>query len=408
MQHIQDGQAQAHNGQVPVGDVHRGRRFRRVPGDEQPQHQPAKHQHSGGDHHRGDQGDHCGPSLAPLDALHLPGAQVLAHIGGHRKTVGSGGDFQQAVQLVGGGKSRQKQHPKPVDHRLHHHAPHGNDGVLQRRGGAQLQKQHRLAGGQAQVLPGNLQQGHPPDMGKTVHRRGPLGEHRGDGSPRNAPPEAHDEQKVQPHVEQGGHSHRVQGRFAVPQGPQDGGQQVVGHNHRDAAKHNPQIQQRPREDVRRGGQHLEHRPGGQLAGRRQQQGKSGAQGGAAPHRPGQFPVIFSAEMLSHEDGKPLGEPLDNAQHHPVEPVGGPQGGQGAHPHHLPHHGGIYHGVQLLEHVPHHQRQGKGDEQLCRRTLCHTADPFCHKTTPFPNIPPHCGAKKDDEGGSQLPGFHQRR
>lgn len=67
---------------------------------------------------------------------------------------------------------------------------------------------------------------------------------------------------------------------------------------------------------------------------------------------------------------------------PVGAVRRPQGSQGADPHKLAHHSRVHHGVQLLKHVAHHQRQGKSNEQPCGRALCHAANSLCHKTTPF--------------------------
>ncbi len=77
---------------------------------------------------------HSRRALPLLDAVYQPGAQVLPHVGGHREAVGGGGDLQQAVKLVGGGKARQEQHAVAVDDKLHHHAAHGDDGVLQAMG----------------------------------------------------------------------------------------------------------------------------------------------------------------------------------------------------------------------------------------------------------------------------------
>ena len=129
-----------------------------------------------------------------------PGAQVLPHVGRHRKAIGGGGDLQNAVELVGGGESGDEQHAEPVDHRLDHHAANGDDGILQRYGRAQFQQGFGQLKTQAEILLVDFQQGDLFHIHKAVPRRRQLRDHRGDGRTGDPPAEAHDKQEIQPHV----------------------------------------------------------------------------------------------------------------------------------------------------------------------------------------------------------------
>lgn len=91
--------------------------------------------------------------------------------------------------------------------------------------------------------------------------------------------------------------------------------------------------------------------------------------------------VLRAEALGNVDRKALCQSLNQPDHKPVEPVGRAERGQRVHTDELADHHGIHHGVHLLKHVAEHQRQGKGENQLCRPSLRHVPN-SCH-TNPFP-------------------------
>ena len=72
--------------------------------------------------------------------------------------------------------------------------------------------------------------------------------------------------------------------------------------------------------------------------------------------------MLGAEFPGHEDAETLGHALDHAENHPVEPIRGTQRCQRIDAQRLAHHHGVHNGVELLEHIAHHQRQGEGNEQ----------------------------------------------
>ena len=81
-------------------------------------------------------------------------------------------------------------------------------------------------------------------------------------------------------------------------------------------------------------------------------------------------MIRRAPPLRNQDGEPLGKPGRHPPNHVNHPVCGAQGRQPLHPYKLPYHSGIHHGVQLLEHIPQHQRKGKKENQLRRASDSH--------------------------------------
>ena len=93
--------------------------------------------------------------------------------------------------------------------------------------------------------------------------------------------------KSRGHVHQGRHHNGVQGRFGVPQGPQNGRQEVVGHNGRDAPVDNAQVQQRPGQHVLGGVQQAQQGLCPQLAPYPQQHGEHQAQRQPRPPRCGE-------------------------------------------------------------------------------------------------------------------------
>ena len=154
-------------------------------------------------------------------------------------------------------------------------------------------------------------------------------------------------------------------------------QQIVGHDNGGAQEHDTQIEQGVGQDVPGGLQQDQQRPRRALAQRQQQQGKEGGEDGRIADDVPKAAVVPRAELLGHEDGEALGKALDNAQHHPVQPVGGAQGGQSVHAQEFAHHHGVHHGIKLLENIAHHEGQGKGEDEPCGTALGHALCTVCH-------------------------------
>ena len=138
MKNVQHRKEHAHDSQIMVGNLQRCGHILRISGNEPSENRPAENKHHRRDHGGGYDCNHerCTHSFA--DPVHFFRAEVLSRIGNHGVAVGDGRHLQNAVQLIGGGKSCDKQHPKSVDHKLHNHASYGNDRVLKCHGKPQL------------------------------------------------------------------------------------------------------------------------------------------------------------------------------------------------------------------------------------------------------------------------------
>ena len=90
---------------------------------------------------------------------------------------------------------------------------------------------------------------HIEQAGQAGH---PLRGHGGDGRPRYAGLEVQNQDQVQNDVQEGGQGQEIHRRFAVPQGADDAGQQVVQKGGGDAHEDDENIGVRVVKDVRRG------------------------------------------------------------------------------------------------------------------------------------------------------------
>ena len=331
-------------------------------GDEPGQDPPPAPQHDGGDGRRGGQGDGQSGTHPLRYPFQLPGPQVLSGVGGHGVAVGCGGDLQDTVELVGGGESGDEGHAEAVDDGLDDHAAHGDDGILQGHGQAQLHEQAPQRPVEGPVLPLQAERLHPAQPQDAAPRRQALGD---DGRRRratDAPVEVFDEPEVQGDVGQGGRRHGDQRRPPVPQSPEHGGSQIVGRHHRQPGEQHPEIVDGDGPDLLGDPQQRRHRLRHRLAAYRHQDAAQGREQDGAGRRLPQPDEVPRAEPLGHEDGEALGKALDGPQGEPVEPIHRPQGRQGVHAQHPAHYGGVHHGIHLLENIPRHQGEGEQEKQ----------------------------------------------
>ena len=359
MQQIQHRQQAAHNEQIGISDVQHLRNFTGFTGNEQQQHRFSKRNHGRGNYHRSGNRHFQSGAHSLANAAVFFRSQILPCIGGHGKAKGGCGQLQQAVQLVGGGKTGYKQESEPVDDELYHQSAHRNDRILKRHGQAQLKQPAAETAIRMPVGFGHTENRHAPEHSQTEQAGTALGNDRCSGGAGNAPVEAHDKQQVQPDVDHGSHQHGVQRGSAVAHGPENGGHHVVSRYNDGAGKNDSQIGKGAGQHVVRRVQQPQHRF------RQQQTGNGhhhGDDGGKQRAHGGDFPkavLIFCAESLGNQDGKALSKAHNDAQYQPVEPIRSSKGSQRFYAQHLSHHHGVHHGIQLLADVACHQRQGKG-------------------------------------------------
>ncbi len=83
MQDVQDGEKQAHDHQVKIGDLQSLFEFLRRSGDKAAKDRPPRKEHEDGDQDRGCKGNEYGGSHSFPDAVRSVCAKVLPHIGDH-------------------------------------------------------------------------------------------------------------------------------------------------------------------------------------------------------------------------------------------------------------------------------------------------------------------------------------
>ena len=196
MQQVEDEENAAHHAQVTISDVEHLRRAAARLRDEQAEDGAAPDEHGGADTKRGGYAHEGGGAQALLNARKLLRTEVLPGKRSHRKAEGGRRDFQQAVQLVRGGKTGDEQEAEAVDDVLHAHAAHGDDGVL--KGHRRAQANQRADGGAVgHEVPARQAQHRQVEGRAQAEQRGEYlrDDRRGRGA-RDAPMKDDDEQKV--------------------------------------------------------------------------------------------------------------------------------------------------------------------------------------------------------------------
>ena len=185
-----------------------------------------RQQQSAAHRRHGDDGHHP-QSLqrTPADTVMVARAQVLGGEAGHGRAQGIHRRCRQVGQLVGraeahlggGGHHNAVQHVKLYHHALHDDNADGQHRELQPQGHALHHMAADIAPGDPHVLPVQPQL---RILGKGIdearHRADELSRHRGNGRPGNTPMEGHNEQKVQPDIEDGGKQQEQKRRHRIP------------------------------------------------------------------------------------------------------------------------------------------------------------------------------------------------
>ena len=196
----------------------------------------------------------------------------------------------------------------------------------------------------------------------------------------DAEAQAGNKQKIQPDIDGGGENHGAQGRFPVAQGAERRGEEIVGHGHRQSPENGAHVAFRIFENGGGRVQDAQGRHGQQLSEKDQDDGDSGREKQGVDRHMAQLPGMVRAEFLGHPDGKSLGEALDHAEHHPDQPVCGPDGRDRADAQHLADNHGVRDGIKLLEQAADHQRKGKRKDEPAGIAGGHIFN-VCHKRRP---------------------------
>ena len=197
---------------------------------------------------------------------------------------------------------------------------------------------------------------------QTRHAGYPLRGHCGDGRPGYPGLEAQNQGEVQQNVQHRGQGQEVDRGFAVPQGADDPGQQVVEEGGGDAHEDDENVGVGVGEDIRRGEHHGENLPAQQAGGHREDHRKEHRQPGGVGHVSAHFRGLTRPHPLGHRDGEAVAHPHAEANYKKVDGAGGAHRRQGGGAQQLAHNHGVHHVVELLEQHPEQGGQGKADNQ----------------------------------------------
>ena len=194
MENVKDGQAYAHDCEIEIGNLQSLLKFLRRARDKAAEDCFPCKEHDNGNDHRGDQGDQKRGFHTLADAVCSACPQVLAHIGDHGIAVGGGRYLQHSVELVGGGKSGNKEDAEAVDYKLYDHSSDGNNGILEGHGKAQHKQTHRQSFLKPEIGRGKGQDVNPADIVETIKAGNKLGDQGGRSRAADAKAKAQDKE----------------------------------------------------------------------------------------------------------------------------------------------------------------------------------------------------------------------
>ena len=207
--------------------------------------------------------------------------------------------------------------------------------------------------------------------GNAGDRLGQIGGERGAEHPGI---EYNDKKQVQPHVQHTGNDKKDQRGAAVTQCPHDACHHVVQKHKGDAGKDPSDVGDCIADDVRRRLHQLQDRPRQQNRGGGQHHRTRQAQPGRVCNVPTHIAVVFRAEKLCNGNGKPVAHADHKAQDHIIDRAGGAHRRQRVHADETPDNNGVGQAVKLLEQVAQYQRKGKPQNHLewmpSGQILCH--------------------------------------
>ena len=299
--------------------------------------------------------------LHPAD---LPCPQVLAHIGGHGRAQSVEGTAGEVAHPVAGRHCRHRCAAQTVHCRLQDHAADGGDGVLQSHGNAHAAEIFKVPGTEPPVrLPGHQQRKLLDDVHQAGQPGAELRDHCGDGSSLHPHAEGDDKQQIQPHIQQRRQSQKHHRGAAVPQRPDQGGEQVVENGSGDAQKDDENVVVGVIQNVAGGLHPDQNLPAEHTDQDGEHQRQNHRQPNPVGHVAPQAVTVLGPKPLGHRDGNAVAHPHTESDDHKVDGAGGAHPGEGIHPQVLAYNHGIHHAVDLLKDHPQQHGNGKAQNQL---------------------------------------------
>ena len=213
------------------------------------------------------------------------------------------------------------------------------------------------------LLPGNSENGEPlHHIHQARHAGHRLGHHRGNAGPGHAPVQQQNEAQVQHDVQPGGQRQEVNRGPAVPQGADDGRQQVIQEYHRNAHEDDEDIGVGIPKEVGRGVHGDQDIPAEDAGAHGEHQGNDGGQVGGVGHIPAHLGVVLGAHPLGHGDGEAGAHPQAESDDEKVDGAGGAHRPQGLGAQQLAHDHGVHHVIELLEQQPQQGGYRKAQDQ----------------------------------------------
>ena len=193
------------------------------------------------------------------------------------------------------------------------------------------------------------------------HRGEKLGKHRGPRGPRHPHAEGHDEHDVQHDVQEGGENEEDEGRSAVPQGPQQVGDEVIENRGPGAQKDDEQIGKCHIVNVFRCVQKAEDGVSQHAAHRGEQDGEQNGEQGGGRHAAAHPRFVLRTEQLPQPDAEAAGQPLNEAEDEIDDGAGGPHGGQRVRADGAAYDHRVRQGVEKLKQISADNGQGKAQQ-----------------------------------------------
>ena len=262
---------------------------------------------------------------------------------------------------------------------------------------------HRKAGIPPEIRPGGAQDGIAVQgIRKARPAREQLREHRCKRRPAVMPAAAHDERKVQPHVQNGGGDEEIERRARIAHGAKEPRDDVVKDGRADPAEDDEQV---PVGVIVIGGGRLHEAQKGRRERHRHRRDNDrdrNAQQIAHADRAAHARLVARAERLRDLDGKARSEPVDKAEHEEGDGPREPHPRERRRPHRVPHDDGIRHVVQLLEDASDKYGERKEEYEFERAPL----GEIFHKYPCLPRVSPrlHDIICRPPKNASVLPRF----
>ena len=202
----------------------------------------------------------------------------------------------------------------------------------------------------------------PHELSHNHHAADPLGDHCGDGCPRNSHMEAADKEKIQDHIHHAGHSQINQRMGGISHSPEHAGSHIVEQRKGNSCKINHQVQGGIGKHVLRNTDGLKKRPGKGKAQRSENHAEQGSESHGGVNCPAHLMSLLRSKILRNHNPGACGEPHKKSHQHVDNRCGGSHCRQGTGTHIIPHHVGVHRIVELLKEISDQQRHRKPENR----------------------------------------------